>query len=243
MVNDAIGNGCNPGGDEDDHDYAEITVEPTVVPVYDLALRKTLSSTTPGPFSSGSTVVFNIEVFNQGNVAASSIEISDYIPAGLILNDASWTQSGSIAKRTITNIAAGASKVVSIQFKVSANPPASITNYAEISRDDGDDCDSTPDSNATNDGTVIDNAIGTGCNPGGDEDDHDPETITTGTVTSSNCLELTATPSSAQSTLTSNLVCTGSGATSYKIEVKNPSGVIVQTFTTASGTVTLPLIG
>ncbi len=107
MVNDAIGTACEPGGDEDDHDYAEITVEPTVVSIYDLALRKTLSATTPGPFSSGSTVTFTITVFNQGNVDANNIEITDYIPNGLMLSDTNWTQSGSIAKRTIAKILAG----------------------------------------------------------------------------------------------------------------------------------------
>gem|GEM_PF-6458116 len=54
----------------------------------------------------------------------------------------------------------------------------SIANYAEISADDGDDCDSTADANDSNDGQVIDNNIGQGCDEGGDEDDHDVEEIT-----------------------------------------------------------------
>ena len=85
--------------------------------------------------------------------------MSDYIPTGLILNDAAWTQSGSITKRTISRIEAGTSVMLTINFRIAANPPASITNYAEISRDDGNDCDSTPDTNVGNDGTVIDNDI------------------------------------------------------------------------------------
>ena len=39
MIDDDIGNGCNTGGDEDDHDLATITVVPGV---FDLALRKTV---------------------------------------------------------------------------------------------------------------------------------------------------------------------------------------------------------
>lgn len=68
--------------------------------------------------------------------------------------------------------------MVSIRFTIATNAPSSITNLAEISRDDGNDCDSTPDTNPTNDGTPVDNEVGTVCEPGGDEDDHDPETIT-----------------------------------------------------------------
>lgn len=378
MINNDIGTGCNLGGDEDDHDPETIVLG---TDIYDLALVKKLSSTTQGPFSSGSTVVFDIEVLNQGNVLASNIEVTDYIPTGLILNDSTWTQSGATAKQTISAISAGEKKTLTIQFKIAANPPASITNLAEISWDDGNDCDSTPDSIVGNDGTVIDNATGTGCEPGGDEDDHDPETIVIGTsrtdvylikslaagqptvvnpgdrvhyvvtvvnsgstvannytvedhfpaglilddtnwtlvsgatrvaryntvinnlaagaqvkfdiyfkiasdvtgtvrnlavvckiapgdlvcdptpppscddeteigtpegcveVTVPNCLNLTATPASAVSSLTSELVCTGTGATSYKIEVKNSAGIVVQTLNSRSGSVTLGTIG
>ena len=42
-----------------------IEVDPKVEPNYDLALRKTLSATTPGPFNPGDTVSFDIRVFNQ----------------------------------------------------------------------------------------------------------------------------------------------------------------------------------
>jgi len=41
-------------------------------------------------------------VFNQGTVDASNIEITDYIPTGLTLNDSNWTQSGSLAIKLIT---------------------------------------------------------------------------------------------------------------------------------------------
>ena len=62
-------------------------------------------------------------------------------------------------------------------------------------------------------------------------------------VTVPNCLSLTATPASAVSSLTSELVCTGTGATSYKIEVKNSEGIVVQTLNSRSGSVTLGTIG
>ncbi len=66
--------------------------------VFDLALRKTLSSSTPGPFESGDTVSFDIEVFNQGNTDATNIVVTDYIPSGLTLRSTNtWTLSGDTA--------------------------------------------------------------------------------------------------------------------------------------------------
>ena len=48
--------------------------------------------------------VFNIEVFNQGNVDAYNVVVNDYIPAGYSFNGAinpGWTLSGSTASITI----------------------------------------------------------------------------------------------------------------------------------------------
>ena len=71
-----------------------------------------------------------------------------------------------------------------ITFTIDTDAPNRINNFAEISRDDGDDCDSTPDGiNGNQDGEtestgMVNDNIGNGCNPGGDEDDHDIEPIT-----------------------------------------------------------------
>jgi uncharacterized repeat protein (TIGR01451 family) len=94
MINDDIGAACNPGGDEDDHDIESIIIGAIE---YDLALRKTVSNSTPGPYSSGSTVTFDITVYNQGNVSAIVKEIVDYIPTGLTLNDSDWDESNGKA--------------------------------------------------------------------------------------------------------------------------------------------------
>ena len=132
--------------------------DPTVVLVpsvswYDLALRKTLSSSTPGPFNRGDSVTFDITVFNQGAVDASNIEVTDYIPTGLTLNDSAWTLSGNRATRTISSLTAGSDTTLSITFTIDADAPRTIKNLAEISNDDGNDCDSTPDSDPSNDWT------------------------------------------------------------------------------------------
>ena len=177
VVDNAIGTGCEPGGDEDDHDIETIIIgnDPSADD-FDLALRKTLS-TAQNSFSIGDEVTFNIEVFNQGDIDATNVEITDYIPVGLTLIPGIFTQNGDIATTTISNISAGASETVFIRFTINNLAPTTINNFAEISNDNGDDCDSRADSNGNNDGNVVDNAIGTGCEPGGDEDDHDIETI------------------------------------------------------------------
>ncbi len=56
------------------------------------------------------------------------------------------------------------------------------------------------------------------------------------------CTGLTASPTSAQNTLTSTLTCTGNAATSYKIEVKNSAGTVIDTINAATGNVTLNAI-
>jgi uncharacterized repeat protein (TIGR01451 family) len=142
LVDDAIGSGCQPGGDEDDHDVAVITLE---APVYDLALVKKLSTSTSGPFKSGDNVIFDIFVTNQGTVDAQEITITDYIPTGLELADVNWMKSGNKATRKMFEIDAGQTKKTTIRFKITQTTTGKIKNYAEISSDDGNDCDSTPD--------------------------------------------------------------------------------------------------
>jgi uncharacterized repeat protein (TIGR01451 family) len=103
--------------DEDDHD-------PEFIPVFDLALRKTLVTT--APYTYGQQHVYNIEVFNQGNVDAYDIVVNDYIPAGYTFNgalNAGWTLAGSTATRTIAGpLAPGASTtgtdIVNIQHDI-----------------------------------------------------------------------------------------------------------------------------
>ncbi|MFC0183443.1 hypothetical protein ACFFJX_13085 [Pseudarcicella hirudinis] len=175
----------NPGQDEDDSDYEDITVSPK--PVFDLALRKVLPSGSKNPtVAPGDTVTFNVVVYNQGNVDATNVSLVDYIPAGLTLADANWTASGSNAtlNTPIASLAAGASVTRPIRFVVNAGFTGSIRNFAEISgaqnANNLDDIDSTPDSNPNNDGTPKDDVINEDHknNPGQDEDDSDYEDIT-----------------------------------------------------------------
>ncbi len=153
------------GAGEDDLDNANINV---MQPIFDLALSKEVSPTSPGPFEPGSTVVFRITIVNEGSLTAHDIQVGDYVPAGLILADSDWTQVGGLASRNalITSLPSGASAVVEIAFTVASEfNGSSIVNFAEILAASNvlglNDIDSTPSNGAS----------------GPDEDDYDNATI------------------------------------------------------------------
>ncbi|WP_460958443.1 SdrD B-like domain-containing protein, partial [Spirosoma litoris] len=175
----------NPADDEDDSDPEVITVSPA--PVFDLALKKTLGPGQSATVVAGSNVTFTVTIYNQGNVDATNVQVTDYIPAGLVLNDANWTANGSLATLTtaIANLSAGQSLTQNITFTVSSSfVGGTLTNVAEISSASNaqnlPDKDSTPDSDPTNDGTPVNDDISGDHknNPSQDEDDSDPEPIT-----------------------------------------------------------------
>ncbi|MEM7128147.1 MAG: SdrD B-like domain-containing protein [Chloroflexota bacterium] len=150
----------NATDDEDDHDPASVTVSTT--PIYDLALIKTVDAQSDTPLAVGSTVTFTIQVMNQGTATATNPEIVDYVPTGLTVADANWSNDGMTgpvnATRTLNGtIASGTFTTTQIVMTVASIPASrTITNTAEIAVDDGDDVDSTPDS--TDGDTVVDNA-------------------------------------------------------------------------------------
>ncbi|RMD73876.1 MAG: DUF11 domain-containing protein, partial [Bacteroidetes bacterium] len=78
-----------PPVDEDDHDIATVFVQG-----HDLALVKKLVST--GVFEQGDTLDFELTVYNQGNLTAYDIVVTDYLPAGMHLADAGWTDNGGL---------------------------------------------------------------------------------------------------------------------------------------------------
>jgi uncharacterized repeat protein (TIGR01451 family) len=165
-----------PPDDEDDHDIAEVSL----IQNFDLALRKTLATGQSRTVNLGAPAIFTITIFNQGNVAAQNVTITDYLPAGLSLLDSNWTAgpSNSASITLAGPIAPGASTTVNITVLVEPTAPSGIlTNAAEISRAEDlsgntpTDIDSTPDNNPSNDGTVIDDEINQAAP--NDEDDHD----------------------------------------------------------------------
>ncbi len=160
------------GRDEDDHDPAEIEID-----IYDLALMKMTDQS--ATYTPGDDVTYMISVINQGSLPSGEIELIDYVPSGMSFsNNNGWTASGDNAVRTIANIEVGDTATVELILTIDASFRGdSITNHVEIAADSGDDIDSTPDNingNGSGEANPVDNEKN---NAGGDEDDHDPETI------------------------------------------------------------------
>jgi uncharacterized repeat protein (TIGR01451 family) len=173
-------------GNAGDNDH---TLDFGFVAPFDLALQKQLADgTNLGTFAPGDTVTFTLTVENQGAVDATNVELVDYLPAGLTLADAAWTDNGDGTATLNTPLAAlavGASTTVDITFTIDADASGQIDNWAEIAGAlDGDgnpvtDIDSVPDSTPGNDNQptgpndVTDDETGENGLAGGDEDDHD----------------------------------------------------------------------
>ena len=158
-------------------------------PVYDLALDKALADgqATTG-LAIGDDVTFTITVFNQGNVDATDVEVIDYIPEGLELNDSAWADQGDgTATNTIAGvIAAGTSATVDVTMTITA--AGDLSNTAEITGSTAvdengalfldpagnplADVDSVADANNSD---VLSDGVVNGDD--GDEDDHDIASI------------------------------------------------------------------
>ncbi len=111
--------------DQDDYD-------PSVLPILDLANTKTVNAASlaaaGGTFEPNETIIFEVNVFNQGNVVADNITITDTIPCGLayddLINDATgWVLSGSggAAMFTVGSLNPGADTTIQISFSIKSS--------------------------------------------------------------------------------------------------------------------------
>ena len=185
-----VGADAPPGG-EDDADIADVTLEVR----YDLALVKILPA--GQDYSSGSAINYQIDVMNQGNVDSREFSFVDVIPAGMSFVSASdgGDHNARIVTWTVTNLAPGEVRRVSVSLRLVDVTLAAYDNYAEITQDSADDysspgdpvtdADSTPDGDITNDrvAPTDDVTIDLGST---DEDDHDVEPIDIGAVLAAN---------------------------------------------------------
>ena len=191
---------CNETTDEDDHDGVRFPVRDSKKPIYDLALTKQVKAPRKNSYSLGDELTFVITVHNQGELVARNIEVTDYLPEGLILKDSKWNFDQNTRKATyqipgeITVSGPNSSRAIEMTVVIDGNFKGStILNKAEISRDNASDYgtvdkDSTPDQNADNDcfsEKFLHRTSGNGkagsvanCNETTDEDDHDGDIIT-----------------------------------------------------------------
>ncbi len=171
---------------------------------FDLALRKTIDTdVSPGPYEPGEDVTFTVTVINQGDIGATDIEVTDYLPTGLSFTSVA---GGSLTSDngnpvTVTDNGAGvftldtlaSADSISVDLVLTIDETfmgTELVNYAEITSFDDDndpttdppvDEDSTPGDNQGLDEVETDNDIdddGVGGNgiPDNplDNDDYDP---------------------------------------------------------------------
>ena len=191
---------CNETTDEDDHDGVRFPVRDPKKPIYDLALTKQVKAPRKNSYSLGDELTFVITVHNQGELVARNIEVTDYLPKGLILKDSKWNFNPQTRKATyqipgeITVSGPNSSRSIEMTVVIDGDFKGStILNKAEISRDNASDYgtvdkDSTPDQDPKNDcfsESFLHRTSGNGkagsvanCNETTDEDDHDGDIIT-----------------------------------------------------------------
>ncbi|MCH2081056.1 MAG: hypothetical protein MK226_01635, partial [Saprospiraceae bacterium] len=116
---------------------------------YDLALDKALSASNVAQFEPGSLVNYDITVTNEGGLPAMNIVVTDRFPAGMTFNsfDALGTAVTSNGDGTfnIPSLLEGESVTFMATFMINNDFQGfELINVAEITTDDGDDIDSTP---------------------------------------------------------------------------------------------------
>ena len=98
--------------------------------------------------------VYSIKVINEGKISGYAYEIKDYIPSGLEFkqeDNKDWKElkNGQVVtdklKDTLLNPGESATVEIVFTWKNSTTNVGLKTNYAEISKDSGDDIDSVPD--------------------------------------------------------------------------------------------------
>ncbi|HRK72771.1 MAG TPA: SdrD B-like domain-containing protein, partial [Rhodothermales bacterium] len=140
-VDSTPGNGST---NEDDDDTKSLNGTGKI----DLELTKTVNNSTP---NFNDNVTFTVTVRNVGQIVATGVEVSDVLPVGLQYVSAAASQ-GSYANAsgiwTIGGMAVNASVNLQIVAKVVTTSP--VTNYAQVSKANEMDVDSTPGNNSTN---------------------------------------------------------------------------------------------
>ncbi|MDZ7723226.1 MAG: SdrD B-like domain-containing protein [candidate division KSB1 bacterium] len=127
----------NNAPDEDDQDTADITVRELV----DLSLQKSVDNASPAV---GGQVVFTLTVSNAGPDNATQVVVKDVLPDGLSFVSASPADYDAATHQwTVGSVAGGAQAGIDITARV--DRAGVFENTAEVSAQDQEDADSTPD--------------------------------------------------------------------------------------------------
>jgi uncharacterized repeat protein (TIGR01451 family)/gliding motility-associated-like protein len=111
----------------------------------DLSLTKIASTMTPKVLDN---LVYTIKVTNDGKYGATNVEVEDQMPAGLeFISSSFFTKNGSMLTATISNIAPG--QTITLNYVAKVLTAGDKINFAQISKADQKDVDSTPGNAST----------------------------------------------------------------------------------------------
>ena len=140
----------DPNGNISESNEANNTGSDTVVvtPVVDISLVKAVNDTTPFV---GDTVTFTLTLANGGPSTATNVTVTDVVPSGYTYvassitggttnNDTNPATTG--LTWTVNSLASGAS--VDLTYQATVLSSGTYDNFAEVTAQDQDDSDSTP---------------------------------------------------------------------------------------------------
>ena len=109
------------GGDEDDHDIAEITI--MVDPKVDIELTKVVADAKGVAITTarrGDTIIYTLQATNKGPDAATAVTVKDQLPAGLtyVSDDSTGKYDTTSGMWTVGDMANGESKLLKITATV-----------------------------------------------------------------------------------------------------------------------------
>lgn len=111
------------GGDEDDHDIADITI--VVDPKVDIELTKVVADKDGNAVTTvrrGDTVIYTLQASNKGPDAATNITVKDLLPANLmyVSDDSAGKYDSASGAWTVGDLANGESKTLRITVTIKA---------------------------------------------------------------------------------------------------------------------------
>lgn len=139
-----------PSQDNGTFQHAELYLTSAPTNYADLSLNKSVSNTSP---TNGSTITYTLQLQNSASSpqTATSVVVNDVLPPGATYSSHSGFGSYDSVSGdwSISSVAPGQTRTLTIQATVNATAGATVTNAAEVTASSVTDLDSTPNNGAT----------------------------------------------------------------------------------------------
>ena len=218
------------------------TTDTDTVPEADLSLTKSVNDATP---DRNQALVFTLTVHNAGPSNATSVRVTDLLPAGLTFVSSSGpgTYAAGTGLWNIGTVNNGANAVLTINATAASSTPT--TNVAQIIRSDQEDPDSVPNNGITTEDDyakvdITPNVADLGVTKAEDKTLPDVGTDVTFTITASNAGPNDATNAKVTDALPAHLTFKSQSATQGSYD--SGTGIWTIGTLTNGSTVTLTLV-